>query len=92
MARIYEKFEPGKKEPVEDEFGQPIVMRDQFCLIFPRRKDCSELDKYGLSKMDEVYYDVDWNGYCFYGNNLVLLEKVQGGCLAIYNRWLECVD
>jgi len=89
MTRLYEKEEAGKKEPVEDKYSQPVILPEQFYLIFPGRKDTLELTKMDLGGLAELYYDVDYEGNSFDGKNLVLLEHVQGACLALYKRWLE---
>lgn len=89
LERIYIKGEEGKQEPLTDKFGAPLIIKDQFFLIFPSRSGWEELDKIGLAGLDEVYYDVDFSGRSFDGENLVLLDRVQGGCLAVYWRWLQ---
>jgi len=89
LARIYEKGEEGKKEAVADRYGQPLVLPEQFYLLFPGRKNVAELAAMGLREIAELHYDVDQEGNCFDGKNLVLLERVQGACLALYKRWLE---
>lgn len=89
LKRIYTKGEEGKHEAVTDKFGVPLILKDQFFLVFPGRSGWEELDKIGLAGLDEVYYDVNFSGRSFNGENLVLLDRVQGGCLAVYWRWLQ---
>lgn len=89
LERIYIKGEEGKQEPVTDRFDTPLIIKDQFLLVFPGRSDMGELVKMDLAGLDEVYYDIDRYGRSFNGENLILLDIVQGGCLAVYRRWLE---
>jgi hypothetical protein len=63
---------------VEERYGLRLVLQYLFYLLFPVLKIVAEL-----------HYDVEQEGNCFDGKNLVLLERVQGACLALYKRWLE---
>lgn len=67
-----------------DKYGEPIVIKDQFCMIFPGMTDLIYLSEKGLNEMEELFYDVDFFGRSKNGKDLVILDNIQGACLSLY--------
>lgn len=76
--------EEGTLEGVCDRYGEPLILPDQFCLIFPETQDIKNLENMKLSDIEEIYYDLDYKGKSPNGHDLVLLDNIQGACLALY--------
>ena len=80
------------KDPIRDNIGKPIVIPNQFVLFMLGRDSLKELIELRLDNLEEVYYDIDWDGNSHNDDILVLLDKVQGACFSVYREWINHVN
>lgn len=78
--------EYSKQDVIEDAYDVPIKIPKQFCLIFPVVPDKKPLKNMGIADIEEIYYDVDFEGKSKNGKRLILLDKVQGACISLFEK------
>lgn len=74
---------------IKDIYGTHIVIPNQFVLLLVGSNILDKLRKHKSEALEEIYYDVDWNGNSHHENVLVLLDKVQGACFSIFKEWTD---
>lgn len=74
-------------ENIEDAYRIPITIPNQFCLIFPEIEDIRLIESMGIDiDIEEIYYDVDFEGKSRNEKGLALLDKVQGACISLFEK------
>lgn len=81
--------EMGSIKDVVDKYEAPLIIPNQFYIVMPKMKDVAGLKERGLYGIDEIYYDVDYNGQSTNGKDLAMLDRIQGACMAFYIKWMK---